>query len=278
MKAIIHIIVVLITIHFGALEAFAQSARRGRIESKENNVTAERPDRSIRNTSTARESERMQRPTGVKSSTTNRHNPRSTYRAPHRETEVRKTYHNPKSSVTKNGTYEKRLESRKSNAYRTDRYYYPNTKVKIHRHPATHHNHYRVLYYPAHRDIIWTRRMYRDYAAIYPGYTWRYPIGYRIQTISALDARYNIGDVTRVYGRVFGTWYNRQTDDLLLFFGGEYPYQTFTMVIPGNIARKYSWRPEKYFLGQHVIATGLITSFEGKPEMLIKRNHQLDVY
>ena len=162
--------------------------------------------------------------------------------------------------------------------HRFEHFYYPDKKVKIHVHPATYHNHYKVMYYPAYREIIWTNRMYRFYADMYPGYAWRYPVGYRIQTISAFEARYNIGEVARIYGRVYATWYNRESDDLLLFFGGEFPHQEFTMIIPGNIARRYSWRPEKYFLGQHVLATGLITSYDGSPEMIIKKKHQLDVY
>jgi hypothetical protein len=120
--------------------------------------------------------------------------------------------------------------------------------------------------------------MYRNYVDIYPGYVWRYPYGYSIQTIGAFEAQFNVGEVARIYGRVYATWFNRESDDLLLFFGGEYPNQEFTMVIPGNIARRYSWRPERYFLGQHVIATGLITRYEGRPELIIKRKHQLDVY
>jgi hypothetical protein len=157
-------------------------------------------------------------------------------------------------------------------------YNYPSRKVKINVHPETHHYHYRVRYYPAYRDIVWTRRMHRYYLSIYPGYAWHYPFGYRIQTISAFEAKFNVGEVARVYGRVYATWYNRKADELFLFFGGQYPNQEFTVILPGRIARRYSWRPERYFLGQHVIADGLITRFEGQPEMIIKKKHQLDIY
>jgi len=143
----------------------------------------------------------------------------------------------------------------------------------------TYRGNYRALYYPRYSDIIWSRSMHRHYVGLYPHYTgWHYNWGYRIQTMSVFDASYNVGEIARVYGRVYGTWYNRETDDLLLFFGGEYPVQTFTMVVPGNVARRYSWRPERYFLGQHISATGLITMFEGKAEMVLKKRAQLDVY
>ncbi len=216
-----------------------------------------------------------------KTSTTTSNNPRSNYREPDRTTHVGKTFVDPKPGVQTTNKHSSNVVRRNENTYSNHGHshtYYPRHNVKIHVHPVTYQNHYKVMYYPAHREIIWTNQMNRYYLDIYPGYTWRYPIGYGIQTISAFEARYNIGEVSRVYGRVYGTWYNNESDDLLLFFGGEYPNQEFTMIIPGDIARRYSWRPERYFLGQHVYATGLITSFEGKPEMLVKRKNQLDIY
>ncbi|MFZ5942445.1 MAG: hypothetical protein ACOYXB_17900 [Bacteroidota bacterium] len=156
---------------------------------------------------------------------------------------------------------------------------YVNSKSKHYYHNDTRMHDYRVVYYPRYHDVFWTRGMHRMYLSYYPYYTgWHYNYGYRIQTISSFDAAFNIGEVARVYGRVYSTWYNSETDDYLLFFGGEYPYQHLTVIVPGNVARRYSWRPEKYFLGQHVVMTGLITSFEGKPEMEIRSKSQFRVY
>ena len=143
----------------------------------------------------------------------------------------------------------------------------------------TYRGNYRALYYPRYSEVIWTRSMHRRYVSLYPHYTgWHYNWGYRVQTMSAFEAEFNVGEIARVYGRVYATWYNQGTDDLLLFFGGEYPGQVFTMVVPGNVARRYSWRPERYFLGQHISATGLITMFEGRAEMVLKKRSQLNVY
>ena len=74
--------------------------------------------------------------------------------------------------------------------------------------------------------------MYRDYNRWYPNYRWRYNYGYRVQTISIFDAKYNLGEVAMVYGRVYASWHNKETDDYLLFFGGDYPAQQFTVVVP----------------------------------------------
>jgi hypothetical protein len=157
-------------------------------------------------------------------------------------------------------------------------YAYPITKVKFHYHHDTYLHHYNVLYYPSYTNIYWTRSMYRNYRTWYPEYHWNYNYGHSIQTISIFDAQYNMGEVAMVYGRVYATWYNKETDDYLLFFGGDYPYQQFTVVLPGYVARKFSWRPERYFLGEHVTTTGLITTFDGSPEIVVKNKRQIGIY
>jgi hypothetical protein len=120
--------------------------------------------------------------------------------------------------------------------------------------------------------------MYRDYRDWYPDYHWSYHYGDRIQTISVFNAKYNLGEVAMVFGRVYATWYNDDTDDYLLFFGGEYPYQQFTVVLPGRIARRFNWRPDRYFLGVHLTVTGLITTYDGIPEIIVKNSRQVGIF
>ncbi len=157
-------------------------------------------------------------------------------------------------------------------------YAYPTHKVKIHYHHDTYLHHYNVLYYPTYTNIYWNRHMYREYRRWYPDFYWNYNYGHRIQTISVFDAQYNLGEVAMVYGRVYATWHNKETDDFLLFFGGNFPYQQFTVVLPGHVARKFSWRPERYFLGEHITTTGLITTFDGSPEIVVKNKRQVGIY
>ena len=174
----------------------------------------------------------------------------------------------------------------KENKYSKERYYsgnhyhhtYPSTRIRTHNHYDTHLRHYNVLYYPAYHEIYWNRSMYRDYNRWYPNYRWRYNYGYRIQTISIFNAKNNLGEVAMVYGRVYASWHNKETDDYLLFFGGDYPAQQFTVVLPGRIARKFSWRPERYFLGEHMTVSGLITTFDGIPEIIVKNRTQIGIY
>ncbi len=198
------------------------------------------------------------------------HNPRSTYRKA-----------NSKVYVDHNRNGNSRVNKYSSKRYWCGHHYhnaYPTRKVKFHYHHDTYVNNYNVLYYPTHRNIYWNRHMYRDYRRWYPEYQWRYNYGYSIQTISAFDAKFNLGEVAMVYGRVYSTWHNRDTDDYLLFFGGDYPQQQFTLVLPGHVARKFSRRPVRYFLGQHLTATGLITTFDGIPEIIVKNKRQVGIY
>ncbi len=153
--------------------------------------------------------------------------------------------------------------------------------------PKTHYSHrpieYRRKHYiyrtPPRRSIIWTHNMYREYVYLYPEYNlWYYPMGYRIPTISAYDAGSYIGEVARVYGEVYDVWYSPGTREYYLYIGGPYPYQDFSIVLDRSDARRYSRSPQRFFAGRHIAATGLISIFEGKPEMFIKKRSQLRVY
>lgn len=162
----------------------------------------------------------------------------------------------------------------------------PNRTV-VHHEQAHYYNpepfEYRKVHYayrePYRIHVIWTPRMYHEYMIMYPDYSfWYYPIGYNILTISAYDALYHVGEVRNVYGRVQNVWYAWQTDEYYLYFGGPYPFQDFTVIIPGRKARHFGNRPELFFEGRHIWITGLISIFEGKPEIMVHRSSQIHLY
>jgi hypothetical protein len=167
-------------------------------------------------------------------------------------------------------------------------YYSP--RVYRDHHSAVHSYHrppeskeYRVQHYvyrpPVNVNVYWTHDLHTRYVEIYPMVKqWYYPIGFRIETISAYDAEYYLGEVINVYGRITEVFYSRETDEYFLYFGPYYPYQDFTVVVPGGIARYYSSRPSRFFRNQNVLATGLITSFEGNPEMVVRDPNQFNIY
>ena len=142
---------------------------------------------------------------------------------------------------------------------------------------------YRRSYYPyakpSYVNVIWTRNMYREYVYLYPEFDlWYYPYGYSIRTISAYDAGLYVGEVARIYGKVYETWYSRETGELFLYFGAPYPYQDFSVVLSENDARRFSRRPDRFFEGRHVVVTGLVSLWEGKPEIVVKKRHQVEIY
>lgn len=142
---------------------------------------------------------------------------------------------------------------------------------------------YRRVHYPYRTpprvEIIWDYRMYNDYRYLYPEYNlWYYSYGYRIHTISAYDVRAYVGEVARVYGIIDEVWYDSRADEYYLYFGGPYPYQDFTVILDGHDARKFSRRPIRFFAGRHITVTGLVSMWEGKPEMVVKRRNQIDLY
>jgi hypothetical protein len=132
---------------------------------------------------------------------------------------------------------------------------------------------------PVRAEIIWTVDLSRRYEVYYPDYRpYHYHVGSRIATISAYDAYDFVGEIARVYGRVNESYYSYETDEIFLYVGDYYPYQDFTVIIPAHEARHFSRRPERFFEGEYIEATGLISRFQGKPEMVVRRAEQIAVY
>lgn len=142
---------------------------------------------------------------------------------------------------------------------------------------------YRRVHYPYRRpnviDIYWNANMYRNYRVWYPDFNlWYYPSGYRIQTISAYDAYNYVGEVARVYGQINEVWYSVETGEYYLYIGGPYPYQDFTVIIDARDAMRYRHSPEQFFTNRQIAVTGLVSRFEDKPEMFIKKRSQISLY
>lgn len=132
---------------------------------------------------------------------------------------------------------------------------------------------------PLLSTIFWNAKMYRNYRLWYPDFNlWYYPYGYRIHTISAYDSYNYIGEIARVYGEVTEVWYSRDTREYFLYIGDPYPYQDFTIILKSRDARRFSWNPVRYFTNRHLTATGLLSVFEDKPEMQIRKRSQISMY
>jgi hypothetical protein len=151
-----------------------------------------------------------------------------------------------------------------------------NTAYHVPSRYKTKHQQYRV---PKHANVTWSDRMYREYRVLYPDYhSWYYPTGYRIVTVPTYRAYFHIGEVRNVYGRIHEIWYSWKTDEYYLYFGNTYPYQDFTVILPGNQARRFNRNPELYFSGRYIWVTGLVSTFNGRPEIMVLRKHQVHLY
>lgn len=121
--------------------------------------------------------------------------------------------------------------------------------------------------------------VYRFYVGLYPVMrTWSYYPSYTVSMVSAYDAMFHVGEIRTVFGKVRDTYYAPETDEYFLYFGAYYPYHDFTVVVSGNIARRFSRNPLRYFDNDHVVVTGLITEFDGKPEIVVKHPDQIRRY
>jgi hypothetical protein len=188
--------------------------------------------------------------------------------------------------IEKNRVYVPRTEQvyvEKRHAYRTPERPRTARVVNQQSHYVNYPVEYRKSYYPYaepyHLEIIWDANMYYEYCYLYPQFDyWYYPYGYRIQTVSAYDAYQFIGEIARIYGKVSEVWYERQTDEYTLYIGGPYPYQDFSVIISGKHARGFSFRPDRYFRNRNIAVTGLVSLWDDRPEMLIKRRSQIEVY
>lgn len=171
-----------------------------------------------------------------------------------------------------------------SNEYKQAKTHHNHSNHKAHHNKThAHHTSHTTVYKhrtPVHVDIVWTRDMHRHYVSMYPTHhNWHgHHYGTRISTIPAREADCYIGYVKTVYGRVTDAYYSRRTDEFILTVGRHAHRQQFTVVIPGNIARRHSYRPIDYYLYQDIYVTGLISSHNGDPEMIVRRNSQVQLY
>jgi hypothetical protein len=270
--------------------SFTANSRGSESTSATNFVRNEQttPQQNItRNNNTQKPSGRentTQKPNSRETNTVERHqNGTNANATDRRNNNVRTENSNPNSGHSRESTHRPNGNQSRVVEYESPRVYRDQHRVthQYHNPPAT--REYRSVHYvyrrPVHYEVYWTPEIHRHFIEIYPMvHYWNYYDGYRINTISAYDAMYYRGDVMTVYGEVFEVYYSRQTDEYFLYFGAYYPYQDFTVILPGYLAHKYSYQPERYFENRCIAVTGLITTFNGEPEIVVRESFQINMY
>lgn len=206
---------------------------------------------------------------------------------------------------TRPASVNERSSERDNNAVRTNPRNEPERVIRVHKdHPVkspvvvretrvVHHNYvyqpieYRRVHYhyraPVYVNLSWTNRIYHDFINLYPHHHYyinlNYSRGRSIETISAYEAMYYVGNVMKVYGEVNEVYYSGRDDMWYLYIGAPYPYHDFTVMIKGKDYKRNRFPQLQRLEGAHIWSLGLITQFEdGKPEILIRKPYQLGVY
>jgi hypothetical protein len=95
-------------------------------------------------------------------------------------------------------------------------------------------------------------------------------------TYTADESAKHVGETATICGTVASAHFSlrARSQPTLLDLDKAYPNQVFTVVIFGSNRAKFG-EPEKTLLHQHVCATGPISLYRGRPEMILENPAQL---
>lgn len=164
--------------------------------------------------------------------------------------------------------------------HHTARKHFSSHSDRSNRYIVSHHRVRRHLYVnPAHSKIYLRPIWYDFYFHLFP----RYQISerdynHRIDYVSGDNAKYYIGEIKSVYGRIYETYYDEEFNEFYIYLGAPYPNHDFMIVITGSLAAQYSVEPYRYFMDRNIQVTGLITDWNSEPEMIIKYSDQIIRY
>jgi DNA/RNA endonuclease YhcR with UshA esterase domain len=102
---------------------------------------------------------------------------------------------------------------------------------------------------------------------------------YSQDTITPEDASKFIGQQKTVCGTVASAHYAAKVKGQPTFINLDKPYpnQIFTALIWGSDRSKFEKPPETLYSGKEICATGMIQSYQGRPEIVVKEPGQITV-
>ena len=100
--------------------------------------------------------------------------------------------------------------------------------------------------------------------------------GFDANVISAEQAINHIGNYATVCGKVVSAKYASAARGKPTFLNLDRPYpnQSFTALIWESDRQKFG-QPESRYLGQRVCVSGMISSYKGEPEIIVRDRKQL---
>ena len=95
--------------------------------------------------------------------------------------------------------------------------------------------------------------------------------------ISAAEAAQHVGEVAEVCGRVASAAHIAAVKGQPTFLNLERPYpdQPFNVVIWGSARSRFNAPPERAFDGKNICVTGLIETYDGKPQIVVSDPDQI---
>jgi len=97
--------------------------------------------------------------------------------------------------------------------------------------------------------------------------------------LSAKDALKYVGQKKTVCGDVVSVTYAMRSRGQPTFLNLDEPYpnQVFTVVIWGSDRVKFKNPPEVFFKGKRICITGIIDTFRGKPQIIVRDPNQIKI-
>ncbi len=89
------------------------------------------------------------------------------------------------------------------------------------------------------------------------------------------DIRNHIGETVTICEEVKSSFKTKQHHHSLLNMGGYYPEQKLTIIILEKHLKNFSYIPVEYLAGKTICITGVVTLFEGKPQIKVKRESEI---
>jgi micrococcal nuclease len=104
-------------------------------------------------------------------------------------------------------------------------------------------------------------------------------IAYAQETITPEDAAKFIGQQKTVCGKVASTHFASKSKGQPTFINLDKPYpnQVFTVLIWGSDRGKFEKPPETLYSGKEICVTGMIQTYQGRPEIVVKEPSQIRV-
>lgn len=100
-----------------------------------------------------------------------------------------------------------------------------------------------------------------------------------IETINAIEAEKHVGEYKTVCGKVVSTYYhkNGRAKQTYLNIDKAYPSQIFSVLIWGSDRRYFDGAPELIYKDKDVCVDGNISSYKGKPQIMVKNPTSIKV-